>query len=125
MIRKYFTLVPISRTIFNYFHIFASGVNVTGYIPFFRWFTHKNRTLEKIFQIFVERFSDCGNIWIMKRGTTSKTKPKRHRFRGIGKHADTLGVSRGHLYLVLAGERKSATLIRRYKTMMLHRSLQK
>lgn len=55
----------------------------------------------------------------MQRATSKPhplTNPKRGetRFPGIKRHAETLGVSRPHLFLVLTGKRTSESLSRRY-----------
>lgn len=47
-----------------------------------------------------------------------KTRRGETRFPGIKRHAETLGVSRPHLFLVLTGQRKSASLLRRYRELM-------
>ncbi|MGI5868660.1 MAG: hypothetical protein ACOX9C_04340 [Kiritimatiellia bacterium] len=47
-----------------------------------------------------------------------KVKPARRRvvnFPGIGKHAEQLGVSRPHLWMVLTGRRESRSLMERYE----------
>ena len=48
--------------------------------------------------------------------TTGSTKPLKRqvRFPGLVNAADHLGVHRNHLYLVLAGKRVSASLMKRY-----------
>lgn len=44
------------------------------------------------------------------------------RFVGIGRDADSLGVSRIHLYLVLSGQRRSRRLLSRYTQLKGQRS---
>jgi len=39
-------------------------------------------------------------------------------FRGIGQQAEILGVHRTHLWKVLTGRRKSASLLNRYASLM-------
>ena len=39
-------------------------------------------------------------------------------FPGIFHHAETLGCHRGHLYLVLKGERSSPRLLKDYKSLL-------
>lgn len=54
----------------------------------------------------------------MLRETRANAKGKarrRVRFAGIGKAAETLEVSRIHLYLVLSGKRTSHRLLARYQ----------
>lgn len=53
----------------------------------------------------------CRKLSAVLRGTTAK---RRIRFPGIGSVAKTMGVSREHLYRVLAGERISPDLIDAY-----------
>ncbi len=43
-----------------------------------------------------------------------QTKPRTIRFHGIGLQAQALHVSRGHLWAVLSGKRKSGRLVRDY-----------
>ena len=45
-------------------------------------------------------------------------KHPRHRFPGICRHAQELGVHRIHLYQVLAGKRVSHRLMRDYKALL-------
>jgi DNA-binding phage protein len=51
----------------------------------------------------------------MHREQQLKPKKRRWRFRGLCANARQLGVTRNHLYKVLAGERESEGLMRRYK----------
>ena len=51
----------------------------------------------------------------MVRDTSNKIKRRKIRFLGIVSAADALGVSRGHLWKVLAGQRTSDALLRRYQ----------
>jgi hypothetical protein len=44
----------------------------------------------------------------------AKTKKRRQQFRGIGQHAEQLGVRREHLWMVLTGRRESRSLLIRY-----------
>jgi hypothetical protein len=54
----------------------------------------------------------------MIRETKQTGKAKREvRFRGVCKSAQLLGVSRVHLYLVLAGRRTSRRLMQRYEAL--------
>ena len=57
----------------------------------------------------------------MQRGAmaTNKRKPifRQVRFPGLCNDAHALGVHRNHLYLVLAGKRVSADLMRRYRAL--------
>lgn len=39
---------------------------------------------------------------------------KPHKYKGIMRHAAELGVSRGHLWMVLTGQRHSSSLLQRY-----------
>lgn len=48
----------------------------------------------------------------MLRELSEPYKPRRIRFPGIVKHAETLGVSRIHLYYVLTGVRRSPRIER-------------
>jgi hypothetical protein len=41
--------------------------------------------------------------------------PRGPRHAGICRHAEALGVSRGHLHMVLTGRRGSKSLLRRYQ----------
>ena len=50
----------------------------------------------------------------MIRATYASKKAKVTRFHGICRAAETLGVTRVHLYLVLTGKRESRILKRRY-----------
>jgi len=47
----------------------------------------------------------------------AKTKKRAQRFRGIGRHAEQLGVRREHLWMVLTGRRESRSLMVRYAAM--------
>lgn len=49
---------------------------------------------------------------------TRNIKHPRYRFPGICRHAKALGVHRIHLYLVLSGGRRSASLLRRYNAII-------
>lgn len=42
---------------------------------------------------------------------------KKRRFAGIQRHAEALGVHRGHLWAVLAGKRESRSLLKRYEAL--------
>lgn len=58
----------------------------------------------------------------MKRATRNQ-KPERPRrgetrFPGIKRHAQELGVSRPHLFLVLTGKRASASLAKKYEALI-------
>lgn len=46
---------------------------------------------------------------------TRADKRKRHRISGITAAAKALGVTRQHLYLVLTGQRRSESLLKRYR----------
>ena len=52
------------------------------------------------------------------RKTTAHRARGETRFPGIKRHAEALGISRPHLFLVLTGERKSARLITRYRALI-------
>ena len=56
------------------------------------------------------------------RKQSSKTTPQRARgetrFPGIKRHAEALGISRPHLFMVLTGKRESARLITRYQDLI-------
>lgn len=56
----------------------------------------------------------------MPRETTNKNHRQRGEtlFPGITRHAQTLGTNRTHLHLVLIGERKSRSLIKRYSDLL-------
>ena len=50
------------------------------------------------------------------RNMSKKESPKKvTRFHGIVGHAERLGVSRIHLWLVLSGRRQSRSLLKRYR----------
>ena len=51
----------------------------------------------------------------MKTTVKRKRKQSGWRFRGITRDAERLGVTRVHLYLVLAGKRASRSLMQRYR----------
>ncbi|MBQ9727337.1 MAG: hypothetical protein IJV65_07515 [Kiritimatiellae bacterium] len=53
----------------------------------------------------------------MKTGSKHKIARRRTRFPHIGKAAAQLGVERTHLWRVLTGERKSASLLARYEAL--------
>jgi hypothetical protein len=59
----------------------------------------------------------------MKRATR-KPQPSRRpsrgetKFPGIKRHAETLGVSRPHLFMVLTGQRKSVSLTGKYRALI-------
>ncbi len=53
----------------------------------------------------------------MKTGSKHKIARRRTRFPHIGKAAEQLGVERTHLWRVLSGQRKSASLLRRYEAL--------
>lgn len=44
----------------------------------------------------------------------AKSKNRGMKFKGIGRHAQMLGVRREHLWLVLTGQRTSHSLLSRY-----------
>ncbi len=53
----------------------------------------------------------------MKTGSKHKIARRRTRFPHIGKASEQLGVERTHLWRVLSGERKSASLLARYEAL--------
>lgn len=51
--------------------------------------------------------------------TLTQSRPRGETlFPGITRHAQTLGTNRTHLHLVLIGERKSRSLIKRYSDLL-------
>ena len=53
----------------------------------------------------------------MKTGSKHKNTRRRTRFPRIGEAARDLGVDRTHLWRVLTGKRRSASLLRRYEAL--------
>ena len=55
---------------------------------------------------------------LAQQATGSKIRKRRQvRFPGLVTDAETLGVHRNHLYLVLSGRRESASLMKRYRSL--------
>jgi hypothetical protein len=52
------------------------------------------------------------------RQTTAHRARGETRFPGIKRHAEALGISRPHLFMVLTGKRESARLITRYRELI-------
>jgi hypothetical protein len=75
--------------------------------------------VSKVDPRLLDRIHDLG--WSMRHNTQLR-KQKKHaahrrpvRFPGVSGDAKTLGCSRAHLWAVLAGQRTSHSLLRRYR----------